>query len=79
MGGAGRLGETPLNLDAYAHIGVIGGGAWGTALAVAAARAGRQVTLWARESAVIESIKDRHENTLFLTGVLPPEAGYSFA
>ncbi len=29
------------------HIGVIGGGAWGTALAASAVRAGRHVTLWA--------------------------------
>ena len=30
------------------RVGVIGGGAWGTALAQVCARAGRQVTLWAR-------------------------------
>ena len=33
-------------------IGVIGGGAWGTALAQVAAHEGRDVVLWARESAV---------------------------
>ncbi|WP_371135738.1 NAD(P)-binding protein, partial [Reyranella sp.] len=31
------------------HIGVVGGGAWGTALACLARRAGRQVTLWSRD------------------------------
>ncbi|MDD9992350.1 MAG: NAD(P)-dependent glycerol-3-phosphate dehydrogenase [Rhodospirillales bacterium] len=51
------------------RIGVIGGGAWGTALAAVAARAGRSVTLWAREPDVIESINDRHENRRFLPGV----------
>ena len=51
------------------RIGVIGGGAWGTALAAVAARAGRTVTLWARETDVIESINDRHENRRFLPGV----------
>ncbi|MGL4729827.1 MAG: hypothetical protein ACRCWO_13845, partial [Bosea sp. (in: a-proteobacteria)] len=32
----------------FLHIGVLGAGAWGTALANAAARAGRKVTLWTR-------------------------------
>ena len=49
-------------------IGVIGGGAWGTALAQVAARGG-EVTLWAREPDVIESINARHENEVFLPGV----------
>ncbi|MBV9570521.1 MAG: NAD(P)-dependent glycerol-3-phosphate dehydrogenase [Alphaproteobacteria bacterium] len=34
----------------YNHVGVIGAGAWGTALAIAAARAGRRVTLWSRNA-----------------------------
>ena len=51
------------------RIGVIGGGAWGTALATAAARAGREVTLWARETDVVASINERHENRRFLPGV----------
>jgi glycerol-3-phosphate dehydrogenase (NAD(P)+) len=58
----------------YDHIGVIGGGAWGTALAIAAARAGRQVTLWARESDVVESIEARRENARFLPGVTLPSS-----
>ena len=49
-------------------IGVIGGGAWGTALAQVAA-AGEAVTLWAREPEVCEAINRRHENPLFLPGV----------
>ncbi len=51
------------------HIGVIGAGAWGTALAQASAAAGRRVTLWAREAEVVRSIAATHENTLFLPGV----------
>ena len=51
------------------HIGVIGGGAWGTALAAAAARAGRRVTLWAREPEVAAAIRARHENRRFLPGI----------
>jgi glycerol-3-phosphate dehydrogenase (NAD(P)+) len=53
---------------------VIGAGAWGTALALVAAQAGRRVTLWARESAVVDSIKSKRENTLFLSGVVLPDS-----
>ncbi|HEY1962096.1 MAG TPA: NAD(P)H-dependent glycerol-3-phosphate dehydrogenase, partial [Rhizomicrobium sp.] len=60
------------NPDIYGHIGVIGAGAWGTALAFAGARAGRQVTLWAREAEVVQSITARRENGLFLRGVALP-------
>ena len=49
--------------------GVIGGGAWGTALAQVCARAGREVTLWAREADVVESVNAAHENTSFLPGL----------
>lgn len=50
-------------------IGVIGGGAWGTALAQVAARDGRPVLLWAREPEVVDSINASHENRSFLAGV----------
>jgi glycerol-3-phosphate dehydrogenase (NAD(P)+) len=49
--------------------GVIGGGAWGTALAQVCARAGREVILWAREPEVVDSVNSRHENATFLAGV----------
>ena len=49
--------------------GVIGGGAWGTALAQVCARADLDVTLWAREPEVVESIHAMRENRLFLPGV----------
>jgi len=51
------------------RIGVIGGGAWGTALAQVCARAGREVVLWAREPDVVEAVNARHENATFLAGV----------
>jgi glycerol-3-phosphate dehydrogenase (NAD(P)+) len=51
------------------RIGVIGGGAWGTALAQVAAHEGRDVILWAREPAVVDSINAIHANALFLAGV----------
>ena len=49
--------------------GVIGGGAWGTALAEVCARAGLTPTLWAREADVVASVNTSHENTSFLPGV----------
>ncbi|QNA85888.1 NAD(P)-dependent glycerol-3-phosphate dehydrogenase [Sphingomonas sp. So64.6b] len=54
-------------------IGVIGGGAWGTALAQVAARGGDPVLLWARERDVVASINADHENPVFLAGVPLPE------
>jgi glycerol-3-phosphate dehydrogenase (NAD(P)+) len=57
----------------YETVGVIGAGAWGTALALAAAQAGRRVTLWARESEVVEQISAAGENRMFLPGVTLPK------
>jgi glycerol-3-phosphate dehydrogenase (NAD(P)+) len=51
------------------RIAVIGGGAWGTALAQIAARAGRQVLLWAMEGDVVDAINSAHENPIFLPGI----------
>jgi glycerol-3-phosphate dehydrogenase (NAD(P)+) len=50
-------------------IGVLGGGAWGTALALVAARAGRKVRLWARDHATVTAIDELHENPRYLPGV----------
>ncbi len=51
------------------RIGIIGGGGWGTALAAAACRAGREVVIWAREPEVVEAINGGHQNGRFLPGV----------
>jgi glycerol-3-phosphate dehydrogenase (NAD(P)+) len=45
-----------------ARIGVIGAGAWGSALANVAVRAGRQVTLWGRDPTAIEAIATAGES-----------------
>jgi glycerol-3-phosphate dehydrogenase (NAD(P)+) len=66
--------ESPENSEAYRHIGVIGAGAWGTALALAAARAGRQVTLWAREPEIVRSVAKDRQNPIFLPGIELPAA-----
>jgi glycerol-3-phosphate dehydrogenase (NAD(P)+) len=51
------------------RVAIIGGGAWGTALALAAARAGAGVTLWARDPAIVAGINERHENAVYLPGI----------
>jgi glycerol-3-phosphate dehydrogenase (NAD(P)+) len=48
------------------ELGVIGGGAWGTALAQMLASDGRTVRLWAREAEVVAEINRAHRNTPFL-------------
>jgi glycerol-3-phosphate dehydrogenase (NAD(P)+) len=48
------------------HVGVIGAGAWGTALAILANRAGSRATLWSRNPQVIESVRSRRENAQYL-------------
>jgi glycerol-3-phosphate dehydrogenase (NAD(P)+) len=53
----------------FQHVGVVGAGAWGTALAAVCARAGRQVTLLAREPEVVRDVSEFHENKLFLSGI----------
>lgn len=50
-------------------VGVIGAGAWGTALAVAIARAGRQVTLWGRNHKDLMEMASRGENRNYLPGI----------
>lgn len=59
-------------VKSFDHIGVVGAGAWGTALAQVCARAGgpsRRVTLWAREAEIVASVNSTHENKTFLSGI----------
>ncbi|MGB2931571.1 MAG: NAD(P)H-dependent glycerol-3-phosphate dehydrogenase [Methyloceanibacter sp.] len=63
-------------------VGIVGGGAWGTALGVSARRAGRDVLLWAYEPETIAEINDKHRNSLYLPDIeLDPaiEATASFS
>lgn len=47
-------------------IGIIGAGAWGTALAATAARTENEIILWARETEVAKAINNIQENNVFL-------------
>jgi glycerol-3-phosphate dehydrogenase (NAD(P)+) len=50
------------------RIAVIGGGAWGTALAQVVANGGRETLLWALEDDVVSAINKIHENPVYLRG-----------
>ncbi len=51
-----------------AKVGVLGAGAFGTALANVAARAGAAVTLWARDAALVAEVNERRSNAKRLPG-----------
>lgn len=53
----------------YKTFGVIGAGAWGTAIAQLLTREGQSVLLWALEPEVAEAINTRHENIAYLPGI----------
>jgi len=57
---------------AYSHIAILGAGAWGTALAAIAARAGRRVTLWGRDGGLLVDVT-AGENRKYLPGIELPE------
>jgi len=56
------------------RIAVLGAGAWGTALAIQAARAGNAVALWARDPARAAAIAATRENAAYLPGAPLPDA-----
>lgn len=57
----------------FQHVGVAGAGAWGTALAVCALTAGRDVRIWAREPEIAEALSQGRGNPTFLPNApLPP-------
>ncbi|HSS21177.1 MAG TPA: NAD(P)H-dependent glycerol-3-phosphate dehydrogenase [Pyrinomonadaceae bacterium] len=55
------------------RIAVIGAGSWGTALAIVAARAGHDVSLWSRNTAVVDAINHEHINTVYLKDATVPK------
>lgn len=55
------------------RVAVIGAGGWGTALSVAAARAGCEVRLWSRNASVVEDVNVRRVNAAYLEGHTVPD------
>ena len=51
------------------RIGIVGAGAWGTALTLVLRRTGCQAILWAYEPEVVEAITARHQNPAYLPGI----------
>ena len=62
-----------LDSASSSRVAVVGGGAWGTTLSALASATG-PTTLWAREPAVVETVRDRHENQQFMPNVVLPDA-----
>jgi len=58
-----------LRADALDRVLVVGGGAWGTALAVQAHRAGRRTALWVRDPGLAEAVNSGRGNPVYLPGV----------
>lgn len=56
-------------LEKISRIGIVGGGAWGTALAQTMRRAGCDVTLWAYEFETVTELNNHHTNRVYLPGV----------
>lgn len=56
-------------MTSYNTIGILGAGAWGTALAVAMQRAGREVRIWAREPDLASALSAGDGNPHFLPGI----------
>lgn len=61
-GAATRFCTDDVGPTAFQHVTIIGAGAWGTALAITAQRAGREVVLWAREKSVVEAVAETRRN-----------------
>jgi glycerol-3-phosphate dehydrogenase (NAD(P)+) len=58
----------------FQRIGVIGAGAWGTALGLSAARAGRDVILWGHEAVHMNALQKARSNEANLPGIALPES-----
>lgn len=54
-------------------IGVLGGGSWGTSLAILLAKKGNDVTIWLRDKEQVNSINETRENKKYLPGIKLPD------
>jgi len=55
-------------------VAVIGGGGWGTTLAIRFATRGNGVRLWLREGELVERMLERRDNPVYLPGIAIPES-----
>src|SRR5690348_11561752 len=60
---------TAADVAPFARVGVVGAGAWGTAIALAALRAGREAVLWARDANAAEAMRRAREDARHLHGI----------
>src|SRR5690349_16266142 len=58
--------------DAGHQAAVLGAGSWGTALAIHLASAGHAVTLWGRDSSLIQEMRERRANPTYLPDISFP-------
>src|SRR5215813_2234246 len=56
------------------NLSIIGGGSWGTALAIVLAPRFERVRLWVYEADLAERIRETRENDIYLPGFAVPEA-----
>jgi glycerol-3-phosphate dehydrogenase (NAD(P)+) len=54
---------------ALQSVGIVGAGAWGSALAITSRRAGRDVLIWAYEPETLADLKQNHRNETYLPKV----------
>lgn len=54
-------------------VSILGGGAWGTALALTAHRAGNQTTMWTRNADQIQEMQQTRENSKYLSNISLPD------
>ncbi len=59
--------------QAFTHVGIVGAGSWGTALALVLHRNGLRVTVWGNDAHAVSQIKTLKENRPYLPGVPLPE------
>ena len=73
--GYGQVTEKPMQSTntGTIRVAVIGGGSWGTALALQAARLHRDVIIWLRDPAQVETIRAQRENRKYLPGIRFPD------
>lgn len=51
------------------RVGVLGAGSWGTTLAIHLARVGHEVRLWGRDASLVDDMRNRRANAVYLADV----------